>query len=144
MKKQLTAEQVAARDARRSAFKELVRKVAAMDDGQRAEIVNSCGAVVTCDGHALSITNTMLLILQSGGRASMVGGFRQWLGKGRCVRKGEHGFMIWIPLAARKTADGADSTQASEAQTEGDSMRFGNATVFDITQTEELPAEAAA
>jgi hypothetical protein len=137
MKRQLTAEQIAARDARRAQFKALLKQVAAMTDAQRAEIVNRAGAVVTCEGRALSIINTMLLLLQSGGTVSIVGGFRQWLSKGRCVRKGQHGLTIWIPL-------GNKASEANTEATEADSMRFGTATVFDITQTEETAAQVTA
>ena len=67
----------------------------------------------------------------------MVGGFNQWKDKGRSVKKGEHGLMIWIP-SIRK------GEQGSESPTTGDvdkvEMRFTMGTVFDITQTEETAA----
>ena len=143
MRKQLTAAQIAARDERRAAFRALVKKVAGLNDAQRAEIVNGACAVVTCEGRALSLTNTMLLLLQSGGRASMVGGFRQWIKAGRCVMKGQHGFSIWIPLGGKAGEAASGGPEATPADAEGDSMRFGMATVFDIAQTAELGAEEA-
>ncbi len=139
MKKQLTAEQVAARDARREKFRALIKNVAAMTDEQRNALVMRAGAVVTCEGRALSTTNTLLLFLQIPG-VSMVGGFRQWLKAGRGVMKGQHGASIWIPLSAGRS-DGSAPEQEGEAIGEG--MRFGTATVFDIAQTCELVADEA-
>lgn len=138
MKKQLTPEQTAARDARRAQFRTLCKSVAAMSDAQRAELANRAGAVLTCDGRALSLHNTLLLFMQLPG-VSMVGGFRQWIRAGRCVRKGQHGASIWIPLGAGK----ADSAAAAAPDADGESggRRFGTATVFDISQTAELGAE---
>lgn len=139
MKKQLTPEQIAARDARRARFSEMVKKVSAMSAEQRAEIVPSVGAVVTCEGRTLSPFNTCLAMMQNPG-VSMVGGFRQWLRNGRAVQKGQHGMMIWIPLGNRaETATGAE-----QPATEGESMRFGTATVFDVSQTDAVEIEAGA
>lgn len=105
-KRELTVEQIEARDAKRAKFRGLVKQVAAMDDKQRSALVDSCCAVVTCEGRALSLTNTMLAILQTGGKVSMVG-------------------------------------ELAQAEASGDSQRFGTATVFDISQTQDLdPAVA--
>jgi antirestriction protein ArdC len=139
MKKQLTAEQIAARDERRRKFRELVKRVAGMSPAQRLELCSRAAAVLTCEGRALSPVNTCLCVMQSPG-VTVVGGFRQWLRSGRCVRKGEHGLTIWIPLSARKT-DGTSPELIGEQPGEG--VSFGTATVFDIAQTQELPAEAA-
>lgn len=49
MKRRLTEEQKAATEARRNRFRQLVKNVSEMSDQQRAEIVNSFGAIVTCD-----------------------------------------------------------------------------------------------
>lgn len=137
MRRQPTAAQKAAAEARRNRFRELVKNVADMTDEQRAEIVNNFGAIVTCEGRVLSHFNTCLILSQTEGKASMVGGFNQWKDKGRSVKKGEHGLMIWIP-SIRK------GEQGSESPTTGDvdkvEMRFTMGTVFDITQTEETAA----
>lgn len=144
-KREMTAEQIAARDAKRAKFTALAKQVASMTDAQRAEILNQCGAVVTCEGRALSLKNTLVSVLQFPG-VSMVGGFRQWLRCGRCVKKGEHGFSIWFPLGV-----GASERAQSEAEGSaeaGSGQRFGTTTVFDVSQTCELaveqPAEEAA
>lgn len=134
MKRKLTPEQEAARDARREKFKALAKQVSEMSDAQRAELVNGVGAVVTCEGRALSMKNTCLLFLQSGGTVSMVGGFRQWIKAGRCVQKGQRGMMIWVKCGGKE-----DGTEDGE-----DGPRFVTGTVFDITQTAELTAEPVA
>jgi hypothetical protein len=62
--------------------------------------------------------------------ASMVGGFRQWLDKGRAVKKGEHGLMIWIPTK------GKEKPTAEEVEQETNRPNFVMGTVFDVSQTE--------
>jgi hypothetical protein len=37
--------------------------------------------------------------------ATIVGGFRQWLKQGRCVKKGEHRSDIWIPLGDKEARE---------------------------------------
>jgi hypothetical protein len=129
----LTEEQKAKSSARRERFRVLVKQVAAMTDDQRQAIIQRAGAVVTCEGRALSPTNTMLCLMQFPG-VSMVGGFKQWLRQGRCVAKGQHGISIWIPCAGKKSED---STEEGETY-------FTSGTVFDISQTEEIAQEVAA
>ena len=119
------------RDSRQ--FKALVKQVAQMSDSERQEIVSRVGAVVTCEGRALSVTNTMLCLMQNPA-VSMVGGFRQWLKSGRSVSKGQHGMSIWIPCAGKKSEDGEE---------EGETY-FTMGTVFDVSQTEEIQAESIA
>lgn len=133
MRKQLTAEQQAKRDERRAKFKTLWKQVAAMPELERIEMSNKLG-LVTCDGHALSLGNTMLIALQLPG-ATVLGGFRQWLKHGRCVRKGEHGAMIWVPVGHKTT-----EPTTGETSTEQDDTRFIIGTVFDIGQTQEIEA----
>lgn len=134
-RRQLTPEMIAARDEKRRRFRELVKRVAAMKPEQRLELCSKAAAVLTCEGRALSLTNTLLCIMQNPA-VSVVGGFRQWIRAGRCVRKGEHGLTIWIPLSARKT-DGTAPELIGEEPAE-DLTRFGTATVFDIVQTAEI------
>ena len=45
--------------------------------------------------HSYSLSNIMLMLGQSNGKATLVAGFRQWQAKGRQVRKGEHGMKIF-------------------------------------------------
>jgi len=81
MKRQLTAEQEAARKARKEKFGALWKQVAAMPELERVQLAMRLG-IVTCEGHELSLCNTMLIALQNP-TASIVGGFRQWLKHGR-------------------------------------------------------------
>jgi len=135
--RKLTAEQTAARDARRAKFRALVADVAAMTDEQRAGIVARLGAVPTCTGGALSFFNSCLVLSQAPG-ASLVGGFQQWRKLGRIVRKGEHGAMIWIPTG--QAAASADATgEATDNDADGARMRFITGTVFDVSQTDAMP-----
>lgn len=134
MRKQPTAEQKAKAEARRARFRDLAKSVAEMTDEQRQQIVDKFGAVVTCEGRVLSHFNTCLLFSQTDGKASMVGGFNQWKDKGRSVKKGEHGLMIWIPSMRGQTEAAVDAPTDSEAAKPG----FIMGTVFDVMQTEEI------
>ena len=108
-----------------------------MPELERVQLANKLG-IVTCEGHELSLCNTMLIALQCP-TASIVGGFRQWIKQGRCVRKGEHGMMIWCPTGGKGEAvpPMAVIVYGSEPPAES-SHRFIIGTVFDIGQTEEL------
>lgn len=145
MKRQLTAEQIAKRDERKAKFQALWKQVAKMPELERVQMANKLG-IVTCDGHELSLANTMLVALQNP-TASIVGGFRQWINHGRAVIKGQHGMMIWVPVGGRKNdtpLDGATSSSAvadAEPASESDT-RFIIGTVFDIGQTQEIETGA--
>lgn len=116
-----------------------------MTDEQRAALTNRVGAVLTCQGRALSLTNTLLLMLQRP-NVSMVGGFRQWLAQGRAVAKGEHGSMIWFPRGKGGTVDAAAEVVAGREIDAGDAnsdVRFMVGTVFDVSQTIEIETAVA-
>ena len=143
----ISPEQKAAKTARRERFRALVKQVAAMSDEERAQLIARAGAVVTCEGRTLSPVNTSLLLMQMP-NASMVGGFRQWLKAGRCVNKGQHGAMIWVPTRMQNAKckmqneqEGpAPEEEAQEAE-QSRSTHFIIGTVFDISQTTEKPVE---
>ena len=131
MRKQATPEQKARAAERRAAFRALAAKVSRMSDAEKASLTSRLGAVPTCAGGLLGLHNSLLCMVQRPD-VSLVGGFRQWLAAGRAVRKGEHGFMIWIPL-------GRDSDKALEngsGEATPDDGRFIMGTVFDMSQTE--------
>ena len=94
--------------------------------------------IVTVSGHVLSPRNTVLCYFQQEG-VSIIGGFRQWLKEGRCVRKGEKGMNILVPCNPKK-GDAADQAGDSE-QTTGDRVFFVAGTVFDVSQTDEVEAK---
>jgi hypothetical protein len=136
---QPTAEQKAKAAERRKRFTELANDIARMTDDERAALVARVGAIVTCEGRALSVHNSCLVLTQLP-TASMVGGFRPWKEHGRSVKKGEHGLMIWVPTSRKGETEPAatEAPPVSEGQPEGEGKRAGfvMGTVFDVTQTE--------
>jgi hypothetical protein len=135
-RRQPTEAQRAAAAERRERFKALAARVAAMSEDERSALVMRLGAIVTCEGHALSAFNSCLVLTQFPG-ASMVGGFHQWRAKGRKVRKGEHGLMIWVPTGRKDS--GEESAPTSDSPEDGEKAKragFVMGYVFDVSQTE--------
>jgi hypothetical protein len=130
-----TQEQKEAAAAKRAAFKELCKRIADMSDEQRAAMADKMGAVVTVEGHALSGTNTLLVLYQYS-TPTIVGGFQQWKKNGRKVKKGEHGLSIWIP----KTEKADPNKQPGEMSLKDLDVHFFMGYVFDIGQTEPMDA----
>jgi hypothetical protein len=129
MKKTLTPEQTAKRDARRAAFQALAKRIAAMSPTDR-EALAAQSPIVTIEGRALSPFNMCLVAMQLPA-ATVVGGFRQWLKAGRAVMKGQHGASIWVPCGAKSAPD-----ESGETSTEKTFFTAG--TVFDVSQTSEI------
>ena len=82
--------------------------------------------------------HNVLLVFAQYPTATDVAGFRQWQGRGRQVRKGEHGIRIfgYSKAKAKDKGDGAE---------EGDDkgrVYFPVLPVFDVSQTD--PMEVAA
>lgn len=143
MKRVLTAEQQAKRDARRAQFRALWKQVASMPELDRIQLANKYG-LRTVEGHELSLCNTVLIVMQNP-TATVLGGFRQWIKQGRAVMKGQHGCMIWVPTGTKK-ADSPEATTPTEpinGESESDT-RFIIGTVFDIAQTQEIESGATA
>jgi hypothetical protein len=144
--KQLTLEQLAARDERRSKFQALVKQLAELTDDERAARLRGFGFIKLSTQASYSPANSLLIAFQSANvaRPTILGGFAEWLKKGRAVRKGEHGFMIWVPIGAKKQevqavdAKGELTTMLQDASSD---VRFIIGTVFDISQTEEKTDE---
>ena len=120
---------------RRNKAREIARRVAKMSDDERAALA-ARSLVTTIEGRTLSLHNQCLMALQRPG-ATLVGGFRQWLKHGRAVRKGEHGAVIWVPIG-NKRADANGDTETTER------TGFILASVFDVSQTQELETAVAA
>ena len=98
-------------------------------------------ALATHDGY--SDRNACLIAMQDP-EATDVSGFKTWITRGRCVRRGEHGIMILAPAgtsagkdsgaaAAEGPGDGPDGEQGKPRQF------FRIAYVFDVSQTDPLP-----
>lgn len=132
---QPTPEQQQHAAERREAFKHLCQQVAAMSDDQRLQIAAAHG-IITTEGHLLSPFNTCLLLSQFAGVPTIVGGFQQWRRKGRIVRKGCRGLMIWIPKAHRKAEAEPEPSAESQAK-DPERTGFIMGYVFDVTQTDE-------
>jgi len=102
MKRHLSAEQRTAYEARRGAFRRLAKAIAAMTPEQRADLARKT-IPLSIAGRAFSPYNTILLAMQKPA-GTVFGGFRQWIEAGRCVRKGEHGAMIWCKGGSKSEA----------------------------------------
>ena len=131
--KKLTAEQEAARDLRKARFNAICEQVKAMSKEEKLAWVQRAGAVMSVSGAVLSDRNTILCWFQREG-VTLVGGFRQWLAKGRCVRKGEHGLSILVPCGGRKAITTSSDTER---------VFFVTGTVFDVSQTQAIDTESA-
>lgn len=127
----LNAEQIAKTEARRARFRQLAKQIGDMSDAERETLAARMVGIATVEGRILSACNVQMIALQNP-TATIVGGFRQWLKAGRCVRKGETGLMIWVPII-RKGAEATGETAAKPDET-----RFMCGTVFDVSQTVEI------
>jgi hypothetical protein len=112
-----TPEQKAKAAERRAQMRLIARKIRAMPEADRMQLVGDWPT--TIEGHKLSLFNACMIIMQGG--ASVVGGFQQWRKAGRAVRKGEHGKAIWFPIGTGKNNETADESEVSEAN----EIRFG-------------------
>lgn len=126
-RRQPTEAQRVAAEERRAKMRELAKTVSAMTETERFALIERHGSLVTIEGRSLSPFNSCFLLMQHAS-VSVVGGFRQWIAAGRCVRKGEHGLAMWIPIAGGKSDEASDDEERKQ--------RFTLATVFDITQTD--------
>lgn len=123
MKRKPTEAQKSRAAERRAKVRELLKKIAAMTPEQQTDLTN--GTIMTVEHRPLSLRNQCLVAMQ-GCRSTIVGGFQQWRRVGRIVRKGQHGFSIWIPSATKDEETGKDD------------LRFFLGTVFGIDQTDEI------
>jgi len=99
-----------------------------MSEEQRQAIADKFG-IVTVEGHLLTPHNQCFLVAQSEINFSIVGGFQQWKKAGRIVRKGENGFLIFVPSKTKQEEN-------SENVSGDEDVHFFTATVFDISQTD--------
>ena len=131
------------------------------DDQRRAQrtealerLQTQAEALLTSDGwrgwlrtratlHSYSANNTLLLpaqALERGFELTHVAGFQAWLRLGRCVGKGERGLKVFAPMPTRRREAGEeDQDQEAGEDQQRRRMRFGLATVFDVSQTDPLP-----
>ena len=116
---------------------EASRRIAAMDESSRNAIIEKIGQLPTIGGRVLSPKNSLLVWSQMEA-ATIVGGYRQWASSGRKVKEGVKGMSIFIPCNFKK----AESEEASEDAEEKKWAGFMTATVFDVSQTEDVVKEA--
>lgn len=116
----------------------LAKEIGALSDTERAAFAAE-SPVATIDGRILSLGN-IALVKRQAPTATMVGGFRQWLAGGRCVKQGEQALYIWIPSTRRADPD----KQEGEAGAGDTETRFLLAPVFDVSQTVETVDNQAA
>ena len=109
-----------------------------MTEKQRQAIADKFG-IVTVEGHALTAHNQCFLVAQSELNFSIVGGYKQWQKAGRSVRKGEHGFYIFVPSKTKE-----ESENSAEVSADDETPFFFTAVVFDISQTEAIAKTEAA
>lgn len=137
----LTPEQQAKTAERKARFAVIVQQIADMPEAERDALAARM-MVTNCDGHTLSPRNQMLIAMQLGTHCTIVGGFKQWLKQGRCVKKGEQGATILFPRTFGDKNGPENATAASEQAATAESnngkkspVRFLSGTVFDISQT---------
>ena len=114
----------------------LRKTLSEMTEEQRQAVADKFG-IVTVEGHLLTPHNQCFLVAQSVINFSIIGGFQQWKKAGRIVRKGEHGFLIFVPSIAKQENN-------SEMISDDENVHFFTATVFDISQTEVIAKSEAA
>lgn len=85
--------------------------------------------------HHYSLNNQILILMQTGGTATQVAGYRKWQTLGRQVKKGSHGIWIIAGMPIKQESDTPDEGSKTI-------MRYKAVTVFDIADTygEDLPS----
>ena len=110
---------------RKEKMSKLAKALKGMTEDEKLNLI-AARSITNVDGKALSLNNTVLMLLQRAENIpTVVGGYRQWQSAGRQVQQGQHGMMIWYP-----------SRKKSEDDSEDETTRFFMGTVFDIAQTE--------
>ncbi len=132
MKKKPTQEQIEAAKTRRAALTSAAKRIAAMPEADRVAAFGN-RPLVTIEGHALSVKNSCLALMQCP-TATVLGGFVQWGKAGRKVVKGSKAIGIFLPCNAK----------VSEETGEPGGIFFRVVNVFDIGQTEEIEEPAIA
>lgn len=119
------------------------KSLSELSEEQRQAIADKFG-VITVEGHLLTPYNQCFLVAQSEINFTVVGGFQQWKKAGRVVRKGEHGFLIFVPSKTKQELVSPQGGDNSEMISDDEDVHFFTATVFDISQTEAIAKSEAA
>jgi len=122
------------KEARIAHKKEVRKKFASLTEDQKKKLADNA-IIARVDGGALSVSNTIMLYLQTYGTGTtptVVGGYDQWRKAGRQVSQGQHGLLIWYPVGKKN-----ENGEIEEVD------KFFMGSVFDVTQTEERAAKSA-
>jgi hypothetical protein len=119
------------------------KSLSELSEEQRQAIADKFG-IVTVEGHLLTPYNQCFLVAQSEINFTVVGGFQQWKKAGRIVRKGEHGFLIFVPSKTKQELVSPQGGDISEMISDDEDVHFFTVTVFDISQTEVIAKSEAA
>ncbi len=121
--------------------KKMIQDISAMSASERERLAESHSVIITCNGHVISTFNMCLIASQCRAMSTVwpavVGGFKQWQRHGRKVKKGEHGFVIYVPSTKQvQTVNVIGQREVDENETT--KIKFYTAYVFDISQTEHV------
>jgi N-terminal domain of anti-restriction factor ArdC len=116
-------------DTKKSKISNLMKKLSDLPAEKREELSLTLG-ITNPEGHQLTPRNQCLIYFQNVEEVSIsvVAGYKQWQKFQRQVKKGSHGFLIAVPSGNKGKEDDEDGE-----------IFFLYKTVFDISQTEELP-----
>lgn len=117
---------------RKEHIREVAKGLAKLSDEEKKELCKLV-SVANVEGRTLSLNNTCLLAAQNP-TVTIVGGFKQWIKQGRCVKKGEKALYIWFPVQKKDKAGNPVFVAATEDPL---SPFFLLGAVFDISQTQE-------
>jgi len=103
-----------------------------------AELSEAEIAVITARFDGYSMRNALLIAMQMP-TATDVDGYKAWQKRGRQVRKGEQGILIFAPAGQTEPVTDDEGNVVEEGR-----MRYRVAYVFDISQTDEIAERKAA
>ena len=118
-------------DDKKQKISKIIKQLADLPAERREELSSRLG-IINPEGHLLTPRNQCLIYFQNIDNISIsvVAGYKQWQKFQRQVKKGSHGFLIAVPSGQTK----------QEGDEEPGDVYFFYKTVFDISQTEELPS----
>jgi hypothetical protein len=118
-------------DEKKEKISKIIKQLADLPAEKREELSSRLG-IINPKGHLLTPRNPCLIYFQNIDNISIsvVAGYKQWQKYQRQVKKSSHGFLIAVP-----------SGQTKQEEEEGPEEVYSfYKTVFDISQTEELPS----
>jgi hypothetical protein len=132
LQKKLSETELEAKKLERDARRKLFRDFSKMSEEQKKEIMDKVVLLTTCEGHALTLNNTLFVheqIKQSGLELTptIIGGFHQWTAQNRVVKKGSKALYILVPCGSGVNKDKTDDEKGE--------IYFIERPVFDISST---------